>query len=156
MAKKKPNKIIEEKPKDPTNTGRGRPRRDIDWTLFEQLCSIQCTRSELASFLKVDQDTMINAAKKYYNDPDFSEIYKRFSDVGKCSLRRYQFVQAKTKPNMAIWLGKQWLGQRENVEDLKDLVIDALQSGIKQISKESRGEGIKQPEVEAKPPLSNR
>lgn len=102
-------------PPDPTNhkTGKGRPRRDIDWEQFQHLCELQCTKGEIASFLRVDLDTLITAAKIYYKNKDFSAIYNSFNDVGKCSLRRYQFNLAKTNANMAIWLGKQQLGQRD-------------------------------------------
>lgn len=31
-------------------------------------------------------------------------------------MRRYQFELAKKNANMAIWLGKQYLGQRDNPE----------------------------------------
>jgi len=32
-------------------------------------------------------------------------------------------VQAKKSAAMAIWLGKQWLGQKENTGDLKELMV---------------------------------
>lgn len=32
------------------------------------------------------------------------------------SLRRTQFKLAEKNPTMAIWLGKQYLGQRDNIE----------------------------------------
>jgi hypothetical protein len=99
--------------KDPTKSHMGRPRKEIDWKLFEDLCSLQCTQSEMASVLKVNQDTLRDKARKMYKEQDFSEIYKRYSESGKCSLRRYQFAQAKKNATMAIWLGKQWLGQKD-------------------------------------------
>ena len=38
------------------------------------------------------------------------------------SLRRTQFKLAEKNPTMAIWLGKQYLGQRDNIEvEHKDL-----------------------------------
>ena len=43
----------------------------------------------------------------------FSDVYKRLSVKGKISLRRYQFQQAEKSTAMAIWLGKQYLGQTE-------------------------------------------
>lgn len=43
----------------------------------------------------------------------FSDVYKRLSVKGKISLRRYQFQQAEKNVTMAIWLGKQYLGQTE-------------------------------------------
>lgn len=43
----------------------------------------------------------------------FSDVYKKYSAKGKISLRRYQFQQAEKSTAMAIWLGKQYLGQTE-------------------------------------------
>jgi hypothetical protein len=43
-----------------------------------------------------------------------SETYKRFSDDGACSLRRFQYQLASKNAAMAIWLGKQRLGQKED------------------------------------------
>ena len=117
---------------DPTQSKEaGRPRNDIDWEAFENLCSIYCTQSEIASWFKVDTKTLVNAVKKKYETEEFSEVYKKFSETGKCSLRRYQFVQAKTRPNMAIWLGKQLLGQRDDPSF--DLLIRA-EEAIKQLA----------------------
>ena len=45
----------------------------------------------------------------------FSDVYKRFSSDGKKSLRRYQFELAEKNPTMAIWLGKNLLGQKDEV-----------------------------------------
>lgn len=48
---------------------------------------------------------------------NFAEVYKKYSANGKISLRRYQFNLAKTNASMAIWLGKQMLGQKEPKEN---------------------------------------
>lgn len=140
--------------------GAGRPCAEIDWALFEQLCGIQCTQSELASMLKVHHETLVNNALIKYKledyGKDFPSIYKRFSEIGKCSLRRYQFIQSKAKPNMAIWLGKQWLGQKENVSELKDLIVHELRAGIKQISQESGSEEAIRSVVATESPLPDR
>lgn len=90
----------------------GPPQKSIDWTLFEQLCAVQCTQSEIASMLKVHVDTLRDRTKEHYNE-DYSTIYKKYAENGKCSLRRNQFVLSKSNTAMAIWLGKQWLGQKD-------------------------------------------
>ncbi len=94
--------------------GIGRPEKDIDWDMFEQLCGIHCTSSEIASFLKVHQDTLRDRAIEHYGEEEYSIIYKKFQENGKCSLRRNQFVMSKSNASMAIWLGKQYLGQRDH------------------------------------------
>jgi len=90
-----------------------RPEKDIDWGQFENLCQLQCTQSEIASFLKINTDTLRDRARAHYAMDDYSDIYKKFSETGKCSLRRNQFVLSKKNATIAIWLGKQWLGQRD-------------------------------------------
>ena len=137
----------------PTGSPVGAPKKQINWELFEQLCGVQCTQSEICSMLKINETTLRKACIEHYEGQDYSALYKKFSEGGKCSLRRFQFVQARTKPNMAIWLGKQWLGQKENVSELKDLVVHELRAGIKQISQESGSEIVKQPEMETQSSL---
>lgn len=94
--------------------GKAGPKpKEINWQLFEDLCSLQCTQSEIASVLHCHVDTVRDRASAYYGE-DYSNVYKRFSEGGKSSLRRYQFNLAKKNTTMAIFLGKQWLGQKDN------------------------------------------
>jgi hypothetical protein len=95
----------------------GRTPKEINWDLFEQLCEIQCTQSEIASVLKVHVDTLRNKAKAHYEEEDFSTIYKKYTENGKSSLRRHQFLLSKKNAAMAIWLGKQWLGQKDHLPE---------------------------------------
>ena len=117
----------------------GRPRKPIDWKEFEKLCFIQCTHDEIASFCEVAKSTLYERAEREYGE-NFPTVYKRFSEGGKSSLRRDQFAMAKKNCSMAIWLGKQYLGQRdkfvedENVENLEKLAA-SLSSYLTQISR---------------------
>lgn len=92
----------------------GRPKVEIDKENFEKLCNLQCTLTEIAGFFKCSEDTIQNWCKKTY-DNIFSVVYKKYSQNGKISLRRYQFDLAKKNATMAIWLGKQYLGQTDIV-----------------------------------------
>ena len=124
----------------------GRPQKPIDWTQFEQLCELQCTQSEIASFLKVHPNTLSDRVLEHYGE-DYSTTYKKYAECGKCSLRRHQFVLSKKNASMAIWLGKQWLGQKDiSKEELYDIgkeLIDAVReiegtrSGVSEISRSS-------------------
>lgn len=91
----------------------GRPRKEINWQLFEDLCSIQCTQSEIASVMHLNVDTVHDRVKEQYGKP-YSEVYKQYSEVGKSSLRRIQLKLAQKSAAMAIFLGKQYLGQKDN------------------------------------------
>ena len=94
----------------------GRPRKEIDFNLFESLCSIFCTQEEIASVFKIDVDTLSKRLKENYGE-GFSECFKRFSATGKVSLRRSQFKYAVAgNATLLIWLGKQYLGQSDKQE----------------------------------------
>ena len=97
----------------------GRPPIEIEQNVFENLCKIQCTEEEIADWYKCSIDTVNNWCKKTYGTT-FSEAYKKYSANGKTSLRRLQFKLAERNASMAIFLGKQYLGQRDVVEGGKD------------------------------------
>ena len=108
----------------PTGGPVGRPEKDIDWALFEQLCAIQCTQEEMAGLLKIHRDTLSDRAKQNYGE-EYSTVYKKMSEGGKCSLRRNQFAMSKTNASMAIWLGKQYLGQKD-IQEQMQVTTEAL------------------------------
>ncbi len=90
----------------------GRPQIEIDQKQFESLCGLQCTLAEIASFFYCSEDTVERWCKRTYNTT-FADAYKKHSAKGKMSLRRSQFRIAETNATMAIWLGKQYLGQKD-------------------------------------------
>ena len=83
----------------------GRPKKVINQKLFENLCGIQCTEAEICGVLECSADTLNRWCK-----------YKSKSQVGKSSLRRAQWKLAEKNASMAIWLGKQYLEQKDIVE----------------------------------------
>lgn len=93
----------------------GRPRIEIDKEQFKGLCSIQCTLEEIASWFKCSEDTIERWCKRELGC-SFAEAYKKHSVGGKISLRRYQMKMAEHNATMAIWLGKQYLGQTDKQE----------------------------------------
>lgn len=97
----------------------GRPRKQIEQGLFENLCRIQCTEVEMCSVFECSEDTLNRWCKKTYH-ATFAETYKKLSTSGKASLRRMQLKLAEKNANMAIWLGKQYLGQRDEPEQSVD------------------------------------
>lgn len=105
----------------PTGNPTGRPPKEFNKQIFENLCQIQCTVNEVESVLQSDQRTIDNWCKREYGEP-FSTVYKRFAECGKPSLRRFQWNLAKTNASMCIWLGKQYLGQKD--PDNKDQSLD--------------------------------
>lgn len=89
-----------------------RPRIKIDRTEFQKLCGLLCTLEEIASWFNCSEDTIENFCKREYG-ARFSEVYKKYSAVGKISLRRNQMKLSENSAAMAIFLGKQYLGQTD-------------------------------------------
>jgi intein-encoded DNA endonuclease-like protein len=92
----------------------------IDQKQFENLCKMQCTETEIMSWFEVSKDTLIRWCKNIYG-VDFATIYSQKKEGGKIALRRYQLQLAEKNPTMAIWLGKQYLGQKDNIEVKNDV-----------------------------------
>lgn len=77
------------------------------------LGQIQCTTKEVAAVLRVRETTLMN----FFNDvPEAREIYEDAKEGGKMSLRRRQWTLAETNAAMAIFLGKNILGQADKSE----------------------------------------
>lgn len=91
---------------------KGRPKKLINQKQFEELCAIQCTEEEICAVLDVDDKTLTNWCKETYNKC-FSEVFREKRTGGRASLRRKQWNLAESNATMGIWLGKQYLGQRE-------------------------------------------
>lgn len=90
----------------------GRPKKKINKKTFESLCAIQCTEDEICDVLEVTDKTLSKWCKETYG-ASFSEVFKVKRAGGHASLRRTQWNLAKKNTAMAIWLGKQYLGQHE-------------------------------------------
>lgn len=106
----------------------GRPRKEINQDQFEKLCGIQCTLEEIANIMDCSADTVERWCKRTY-DLGFADAYKKYSSDGKASLRRIQFRLAEKSAAMAIWLGKQYLGQRDrDIADAMDRSNGVLES----------------------------
>jgi len=108
------------KPRKPRNVG-GRPPKPIDYTKLDAMCAIHCTGEECASVLGVSYEHLNNQLKKDGNF-GFLEYFKEKGANGKMSLRRKQYDQAMSgNSTMLIWLGKQWLGQSDKVEEKSEV-----------------------------------
>src|SRR5574340_382564 len=89
----------------------GRPRLSFDLRQVEELGKIQSTQAELAAVLGCGLSTV---KQRLACDAQFSAAYERGLEAGKSSLRRLQWKTALGgNVTMQIWLGKQYLGQRD-------------------------------------------
>lgn len=104
---------------------------------FEELCRIQCTKQEIKAVFGISEMGLNSFIKREYG-PDCTpnEIIEFLRLGGKASLRRIQFEQAVKNPTMAIWLGKQYLGQKDKVEQETTQRVEVVSDMPKEDSNE--------------------
>lgn len=90
-----------------------RPRIEIDKDSFEKLCGLQCTKAEICGFFDITDKTLDAWCTRTYKK-GFSDVFEQKRGAGKISLRRAQFRLAEHNAAMAIFLGKNYLGQTDN------------------------------------------
>ena len=124
-----------------------RPKANIDRKQFENLCALQCTEVEICDWFHVSDKTLSSWCKRVYGR-GFSEVFRQKKGMGKISLRRSQWKLAEKSTTMAIWLGKQYLGQKDNMEvsvsDTKGMALDELEKmvlGDDEAESDSHSEG---------------
>ena len=108
-----------------------RPKKEIDYEAVEKLASIQCTQEEIATFLNLSVRTL-------QRDEEFCRLYKKGQENGKMSLRRIQFKLAEKNTSMAIFLGKQYLGQKDVIETDNTKEISKVEELLSKIEKEAK------------------
>lgn len=102
---------------------------------FEKLCEIQCTKYEVLDFFGVNKEQMDRWCRSVYFDADeqpqgFNEVYNRYQQRGKASLRRKQWLLADKHPQMAIHLDKKIFGD----EQARDSEVQEIAVTIKRHS----------------------
>lgn len=112
----------------------GRPKKEIDKKIFENLCGLQCTLEEIAGVFDCSVDTIERWCKREYGET-FAETYKKHSAKGKMSLRRIQFKLAEKSAAMAIFLGKNYLGQKDNIIETDEQTLQAVGEALVKIKR---------------------
>lgn len=87
---------------------RGRPKAKIDLKMVRTLAGYGCTQEEIAHACGIAESTLRSRAK--------AQLDEGYADI-RCSLRRWQYAKAREgSVPMLIWLGKQFLGQKDKAE----------------------------------------
>lgn len=111
-----------------------RPQIQIDKEQFEKLCGLQCPLDEIADWFTCSPDTIERWCKRTYNKR-FADVFSEKRGRGKIALRRAQFELAKHNASMAIFLGKNYLGQGDNGAYMStgaDLPDDPLTASLRE------------------------
>mgnify|MGYP001591360622 CR=1 FL=1 len=106
----------------------GRPRKEINSQQLYELAVIRCTELEMAAVLGISIETFERRRAERKQWPvvltkDAEPVYLSFREIlssgraiGRVSMRRKQWELAMAGDRtMLIWLGKQFLGQRDMV-----------------------------------------
>jgi hypothetical protein len=107
-------------------------RAEINLAELEKLCALHPTDSELACWFGVSTKTI----ERRKSEPAFAEVMERGRARGKLNLRRIQNKMAENNAAMAIFLGKNLLGQSDQISYNFDLQI-AVAGGSPQIEPEA-------------------
>lgn len=119
---------------------RGRPLKEFDIRAFQDLVGLGCTQEEICWYFRdetgrcANVDTLSRWCKRTFG-LNFQEYFAQNGYMAlKIKLRRNQFKLSEKSAAMAIWLGKQYLGQRDMIEhEDKEAIerLDAILEGIR-------------------------
>ena len=102
----------------------------IDLDELEKLAAMHCTQEEVGAWFGVTHKTI---SLKLRQRP-FKAVWETGWAKGNISLRRQQKQRADAgDKTMLIWLGKQWLGQKDHHEPADDsvTVVDRWLKGVR-------------------------
>lgn len=124
--------------------GRGRPKLSLCEQDVEDLAGVGLTAPEIAAIVGSSQDTV---------ERNFAESLKRGRENCKASIKRTQFDVGVNGKNvtMLIWLGKQYLGQTDKVE--QKIIESSLVEQAKAHLRTVRDNLENMPQEEGKPPV---
>lgn len=117
----------------------GRPTKEFNKKVFMDLVGLGCTQEEICWFFRDDtgkvanKDTLSRWCERTFG-LNFQEYNKQNGYMMlKIKLRKYQLDLAKKSAAMGIWLGKQYLGQTDNVEHEDKEALNKLDEILSEI-----------------------
>ena len=120
-------------------TQMGRPKKDFDKKVFQDLVGLGCTQEEICWFFRdetgksANVDTLTRWCKREFG-MTFQEYFRQNGCMAlKIQLRRNQINLSKSSASMAIFLGKNYLGQTDHVEIADTTALDKLDSIISEV-----------------------
>ena len=127
----------------------GRPKIEFDEKSFQDLVGLGCTQEEICWYFRNENgkpaniDTLTRWCKRTYG-MTFQEYFKENGYmVAKIRLRRNQLKLSERSAAMAIWLGKQLLGQKDRIE-VEAAITDDTREEIREMLDElDKGDGNK-------------
>lgn len=119
----------------------GRPQKEFDKKTFEDLVGLGCTQEEICWFFRdntgnvANKDTLSRWCKRTFG-VNFQDYMRENGGMAlKIKLRRNQFKLSEKSAAMAIFLGKNYLNQKDAVEHEDTTALnklDEILNGIQQ------------------------
>lgn len=120
----------------------GRPKKEFDRKTFVDLVGLGCTQEEICWFFRDEAgkpaniDTLSRWCKRTFR-MTFQEYSRKNGAMAlKIKLRQNQLKLSEKNAAMAIFLGKNWLGQRDSFEFDNSSALDRLDEVLKKIDGE--------------------
>jgi len=141
-----------------SNSRGHRKKIEINFKELEKLCFLQCSELEVAEWFHCSIDTIARRVREKFG-VSFAEYFAKKRVGGLISLRRNQFNLTRKSAAMAIFLGKNYLGQKDahEVGGIKDQPVEveinaksklidelaryAARAGAREDHKEAAGSG---------------
>lgn len=117
----------------------GRPRKEFDKKTFVDLIGLGCTQEEICWFFRdntgkpANIDTLSRWCKREFK-LNFQDFKKENGGIMRnIQLRKNQLELSKKNAAMAIFLGKNYLGQKDSFETVDNTPIERLDEILKGI-----------------------
>jgi methylphosphotriester-DNA--protein-cysteine methyltransferase len=121
----------------------GRPKKEFDKKIFQDLVGLGCTQEEICWFFRDETgksaniDTLTRWCKREFG-MTFQEYFRQNGCMAlKIQLRRNQMNLSKSSAAMAIFLGKNYLGQRDSIEYEDKDAINKLDQILKNMQEKA-------------------
>lgn len=117
----------------------GRPRKEFDKKAFVDLIGLGCTQEEICWYFRdntgkpANIDTLSRWCKREFKK-NFKDFKKENGGIMRnIQLRKNQLELSKKNAAMAIFLGKNYLGQKDSFETVDNTPIERLDEILKGI-----------------------
>jgi len=116
-----------------------RPEKHLDWSVVDKLLQAHTPGTEIAASFDMHPNTFYRRVEKEFNC-GFDEYCAQKRSKGKNNLRLAQLKNAlEGNTSMQVWLGKNWLGQKDEPKDEKEMDAPVAEALIRLL-------GVKSPE----------
>lgn len=102
----------------------GRPKKELDWKVLDSILQFGANLIDCSDILNLSEDTIQKRIRDQF-DLTFTEYRHRKMSKMRMKLLQKQFdVAMKGSTALLIWLGKQYLGQSEKIEQTTEMAIN--------------------------------